>query len=109
MQELAEPAPACQTRFVAFWSDLDQLIVPQRAAAIDHPDLQARNVPLRGVGHMSLPISGPVVREIATLLAHLDEEGRTQTPGVTTLTQPEAGPAPAPPARARQTPASAPA
>jgi hypothetical protein len=71
---------------------MDQLIVPQRAAAIDHPDLQARNVALRGVGHMSLPIAGNVVHEIATLLAHLDEDGRTQTAGVTTLTMTEAGP-----------------
>ena len=86
MRELAEPAPGCRTRFVSFWSDMDQLIVPQRAAAIDHPDLQARNVRLRGVGHMSLPISGEVVHEIATLLAHLDEDGSTATAGVTTLT-----------------------
>jgi hypothetical protein len=71
---------------VAFWSDLDQLIVPQRSAAIDHPDLQARNVALRGVGHMSLPICGDVVHEIATLLAHLDEDGRTRTAGVRTIT-----------------------
>jgi pimeloyl-ACP methyl ester carboxylesterase len=102
MQELAAPAPGCRTRFVAFWSDLDQLIVPQRAAALDHPDLAARNVPLRGVGHMSLPISGQVVHEIATLLAHLDEDGRTQTPGVTTLTPPEPTAAPIPPSRARK-------
>ncbi|MCU1590242.1 MAG: Alpha/beta hydrolase fold [Frankiales bacterium] len=109
MQELAAPAPGCRTRFVAFWSDLDQLIVPQHAAAIDHPDLQARNIALHGVGHMSLPISGSVVHEIATLLAHLDEDGRTQTAGVTTLTLTEAGPVPAPPERAHQTPAVAPA
>ena len=102
MQELAAPAPGCRTRFVAFWSDLDQLIVPQRAAALEHPDLTARNVPLRGIGHMSLPISGQVVHEIATLLAHLDEDGRTQTPGVTTLTPAEATPAPAPRVRARK-------
>lgn len=86
MEELAEPAPGCRTRFVAFWSDLDQLIVPQRSAAIDHPDLTARNVPLRGVGHMSLPIHGPVVHEITTLLAHLEEDGSTLTAGVTPLT-----------------------
>ncbi|MGB8651586.1 MAG: alpha/beta fold hydrolase, partial [Mycobacteriales bacterium] len=73
--ELAEPAPGVRTRFVAFWSDLDQLIVPKRSARIDHPDLSARNVLLRGVGHMSLPIDGRVVREIAALLAHLDEDG----------------------------------
>jgi len=85
MAELAQPAAGCRTRFVAFWSDLDQLIVPQHSAAIDHPDLQARNVPLRGVGHMSLPIHGPVVHEITTLLAHLDEDGSTLTAGVTPL------------------------
>jgi pimeloyl-ACP methyl ester carboxylesterase len=109
MQELAEPAPACRTRFVAFWSDLDQLIVPQRAAALEHPDLAARNVALSGIGHMSLPISGQVVHAIATLLAHLDEDGRTQTPGVTTLTPTEPVAAPAPRNRTRRTHFGAPA
>ncbi|MCW2778910.1 MAG: putative serine esterase [Frankiales bacterium] len=85
MQELAEPAPGLRTRFVSFWSDLDQLIVPQRNARIDHPDLAARNVLLRGVGHMSLPIDGRVVHEIAQLLAHLDEDGSTVTAGVTPI------------------------
>jgi pimeloyl-ACP methyl ester carboxylesterase len=109
MAELAEPAPGCKTRFVAFWSDMDQLIVPQSAAAITHPDLQARNVRLRGVGHMSLPITGEVVHEIATLLAHLDEDGRTTSAGVTTLTLPDAGVVATPPAGGRGKRASAPA
>ena len=83
--ELAEPAAGCRTRFVAFWSDLDQMVLPASAARIDHPDLHARNVLLRGVGHMSLPIDGRVVREITSLLAHLDADGSTLTHGVTTL------------------------
>ena len=83
--ELAEPAPGIRTRFVAFWSDLDQLILPKRAARIEHPDLLARNVLLRGVGHMSLPIDGRVVREITTILAHLDADGGTVTAGVTPI------------------------
>ncbi len=87
MEELAEPAPGCRTRFVSFWSDLDQVVVPQRSAAIDHPDLQVRNVPLRGVGHMSLPIHSPVVHEISTLLAHLDEDGSTLTAGVSAISE----------------------
>jgi pimeloyl-ACP methyl ester carboxylesterase len=91
MAELAEPVEQCRTRFVAFWSDLDQMIVPKRSARIDHPDLTVRNVLLRGVGHMSLPIDGRVVHEIATLLAHLDEDGATLTHGVTSIT---AAPAP---------------
>ena len=85
MQELDAPAPGLRTRFVAFWSDLDQLVVPKRSARIDHADLTARNVLLRGVGHMSLPIDRRVVREITTLLAHLDEDGTTVTAGVTSI------------------------
>jgi pimeloyl-ACP methyl ester carboxylesterase len=74
MTELAEPAPGCQTRFVAFYSDVDQLIVPQRRARIRHPDLTARNVMVRGVGHLSLPFHGEVVHQITGMLAHLDEQ-----------------------------------
>ncbi|MCU1595301.1 MAG: hypothetical protein JWO12_2693 [Frankiales bacterium] len=99
MRELAEPAPAVRTRFVAFWSDLDQLIVPKRSARIDHPDLSARNVLLHGVGHMSLPIDGRVVREITTLLAHLDEDGATLTAGVTPISALAVEPVPTVPAR----------
>jgi pimeloyl-ACP methyl ester carboxylesterase len=98
MEELAEPASGLRTRFVAFWSDLDQLVVPKASGRIDHPDLPARNVLLRGIGHMSLPIDGRVVREITTLLAHLDEDGSTLTAGVTPI---DAQPAPAPAPKAR--------
>lgn len=83
--ELRSPAPGCRTRFLAVWSDLDQMIVPKTAARIDHPDLQARNVLIRGVGHMSLPINRRAVHEISMTLAHLDARGATLTPGVTSI------------------------
>ncbi len=70
--ELAEPAPGCRTRMLAVWSDLDQLVVPQRNARIEHPDLQARNLFVPGVGHMSLPVDRRVIHEIGTTLATLD-------------------------------------
>ena len=54
--ELDEPVPWCRTRFVVYWSDADQMILPQRNAALSHPDLAARNIALHGVGHISLPI-----------------------------------------------------
>ena len=73
MSELAEPAPDCRTRFVAFYSDVDQLIVPQRRARIRHPDLVASNVRVHGVGHLSLPFHGDVVHQITAALAHLGE------------------------------------
>lgn len=68
--ELAEPAPGCRTRFLSIWSDIDQLVVPQAHARIEHHDLDARNVLVRGVGHLSLPVDGRVIREIGQALAH---------------------------------------
>lgn len=91
LAELAEPAPGCRTRFVSFWSDLDQMIIPKRSARIDHPDLMARNVFVRGVGHMSLPIDGRVVHEICATLAHLGHDGTTLTAGVTSIASESAG------------------
>lgn len=83
--ELAEPAPGCDTRFICYWSDLDQVVVPQRNGRLLHPDLSVRNVLVRGVGHMSLPIQGRLVREITAALSQLDEAGHTVTPGVTAI------------------------
>jgi len=85
MRELAQPVPSCRTRFLAYWSDLDQMIFPQRNAALEHPDLSVRNIDLHGVGHMSLPILGSVVHGISSTLAHLDSEGHTVASGVTPL------------------------
>ena len=84
-EELEAPAPGCRTRFVAFWSDLDQLILPRDSARLDHPDLGARNVLVRGVGHMSIPVDRRVVHEISIMLSQLDAEGGTVTAGVTSL------------------------
>ena len=83
--ELAAPAPGCRTRMLSIWTDLDQMVIPKQSARLDHPDLMARNVFVRGVGHLSLPIDGRVVHEIGSTLAHLDHDGTTLTAGVTTL------------------------
>ncbi|MFN8125692.1 MAG: alpha/beta fold hydrolase [Candidatus Nanopelagicales bacterium] len=85
VQELDAPAPGCRTRFLSVWSDLDQMIIPKRSARLVHPDLNARNVFVRGVGHMSLPVDGRVVHEICTTLAHLDHDGSILTEGVTSI------------------------
>jgi len=71
--ELGEPAPDCDTRFIAFHSDLDQLIRPGRNARIEHPDLRARNVAVRGIGHMSLTNDAGIAFQIAAALAQLDD------------------------------------
>jgi pimeloyl-ACP methyl ester carboxylesterase len=71
IQELAEPAPGCRTRMTAIYSDLDQMILPTSSGRCDHPDLTARNILVRGVGHMSLPRHRAVVDEVAATLAGL--------------------------------------
>jgi pimeloyl-ACP methyl ester carboxylesterase len=85
MRELSAPAPGCRTRFVSYWSDLDQMVFPQRNAKMIHPDLAVRNIGIHGTGHMSLPIRGDVVHGISTALAQLGTDGSLLTAGVTEL------------------------
>lgn len=75
IRELAEPAPGCSTRFLAFYSDLDHMVVPARNGAVQHPDLDARNILIRGTGHTSFPLHGRVVHEITQALARLAKDG----------------------------------
>jgi pimeloyl-ACP methyl ester carboxylesterase len=79
LRELEEPAAGCGTRLTAIYSDLDQVVVPTRSGRCDHPDLQARNLLVRGVGHMSLPRDGSVVQEVAATLAGVRRTGRRST------------------------------
>ncbi|MCQ4079136.1 hypothetical protein NGB36_00515 [Streptomyces sp. RB6PN25] len=81
LRELAEPAVGCRTRFVAFYSDLDEAVIPTSRARIDHPDLDVRNVLVRGVGHLSLPIHRPAIDEIRTLLADISAVPPKGQPG----------------------------
>jgi pimeloyl-ACP methyl ester carboxylesterase len=85
MHELQQPVKGCRTRFLCYWSDIDQLMVPQRTAALDHPDLQVTNIQMHGVGHTSLPIMQSVVHGIGAALAHLDSDGSTVAPGASPL------------------------
>ncbi|RBY93462.1 lipase [Blastococcus sp. TF02-8] len=71
LRELDEPVASCRTRITAVYSDLDQMVLPTHSGRCDHPDLGARNVLFRGVGHMSLPIHRGVLDEVAATLAGL--------------------------------------
>ncbi len=86
--ELDQGVPGCRTRFICYWSDLDQMIVPKRNARMVHPTLSVQNVLVRGAGHMSLPISSRLVHEISTALSQLNSDGSTLTPGVSPLRRP---------------------
>ena len=71
LRTLDEPAPDCRTPLTAIYSDLDQVVVPTGSGRCEHPDLAVRNVLVRGVGHMSLPIHRAVLDEVAVTLAGL--------------------------------------
>lgn len=76
IEELRLPAPGCRTRFVSFWSELDQVIVPAEAACVDHPDLDAVNVRVSGIGHLALPVHPAVAAGIRQALdAHASAHG----------------------------------
>ncbi|CCG05047.1 esterase/lipase family protein [Blastococcus saxobsidens] len=78
LRELDEPAPYCRTRVTAVYSDLDQVVLPTQSGRCDHPDLAARNVLVRGVGHMSLPIHRGVLDEVASTLAGVRQTAGTR-------------------------------
>ncbi|MCA0146141.1 triacylglycerol lipase [Blastococcus sp. LR1] len=77
LRELEQPAPRCRTRVTAVYSDLDQMVLPTQSGRCDHPDLGARNLLFRGVGHMSLPMHRGVLDEVAATLAGHRETPRT--------------------------------
>ncbi|MFJ3227812.1 esterase/lipase family protein [Streptomyces sp. NPDC086783] len=75
IDELRMPAPGCRTRFVSFWSDLDQLMDPLESARVDHPDLLAQNVQVSGIGHLALPVHPAVATGIRQALDAEETEG----------------------------------
>ncbi|MFD3378712.1 MULTISPECIES: esterase/lipase family protein [unclassified Streptomyces] len=76
LDELCRPAPHCRTRFVSFWSDLDQLMDPLETACIEHPDLLVQNVRVSGIGHLALPVHPAVATGIRQALDADETEAR---------------------------------
>lgn len=83
IEELRTPAPGCRTRFVSFWSDLDQLMIPVETACIDHPDLIAQNVRVSGIGHLALPVHPAVAAGIREALE--SSQSATDTSGAVSV------------------------
>jgi triacylglycerol lipase len=79
IQELAAPTQGCRTRFVAFYSDIDHLVVPGRNARLDHPDLNVQNIAAHGVGHLSMPNNGRIAFSIAQALREPHSDGTSNT------------------------------
>ncbi|WP_079191483.1 esterase/lipase family protein [Streptomyces sp. CB00455] len=68
LTELADPAPGCATRCVAFWSEFDTLMSPVGTARIEHADLLVENVQVTGIGHLALPAHPTVIAAVRRAL-----------------------------------------
>jgi triacylglycerol lipase len=79
MAELAAPAPDCSTRFVAIYSDRDEVVLPTRSASLEHPDLSVTRIPVHGVGHLALLVNGSVMHAVASALAARNLEADRQS------------------------------
>ncbi|MFC0601130.1 lipase family alpha/beta hydrolase [Streptomyces palmae] len=80
IQELRQPAPGCRTRFVSFWSDADEAVSPAEMARIDHPDLLVRNVRVKGVGHLALPLHRATAAGVCEALGVSGTDGTEAVP-----------------------------
>ena len=81
LEELDAPVPGCRTRFITYWSDADQVVLPSATAPCATLTWPGATSKLHGVGHISMPIVGTVVQGISEALAQLDHEGHTTREG----------------------------
>ncbi|WP_367134996.1 esterase/lipase family protein [Saccharothrix sp. HUAS TT1] len=68
LSELAEPSDACRTRFVVVWSEMDQVIIPQSNARLEHPALVVEEHRIRDSGHLSLSIDSRTLHLIVSTI-----------------------------------------
>ncbi|MFD3959083.1 MULTISPECIES: esterase/lipase family protein [Streptomyces] len=86
IEELRRPAPGCRTRFVSFWGELDQVMVPVETACVDHPDLDAVNVRVTGIGHLALPVHPAVATAVREALeSQQTREGTAPSTGTSSV------------------------
>ncbi|MCC8250774.1 alpha/beta fold hydrolase [Saccharothrix luteola] len=75
LAELAEPSRPCRTRFVVVWSEMDQVIVPQRNARLEHPALVVEEHRIRDSGHLSLSVDTRTLHLVVTAITRSDDGG----------------------------------
>ncbi|HUG86738.1 MAG TPA: alpha/beta fold hydrolase [Euzebya sp.] len=68
MRKLEETARPSDVRWIAVYSDLDLLVMPAINAKLVHPALRAHNIKVADLGHLSLLLSGDVMRLVVSHL-----------------------------------------
>ncbi|WP_433265639.1 esterase/lipase family protein [Actinosynnema sp. CS-041913] len=68
LSELAAPCPPCRTRFVVVWSEMDQVVIPQRHARLEHSSLVVEEHQIRDSGHLSLSVDTRALHVVVTAI-----------------------------------------
>jgi pimeloyl-ACP methyl ester carboxylesterase len=76
--EFRRPAPGCRTRFLAVWSHQDPTMIPRSSARISHPDLDAEELELTGVGHLSMVVDPRTLHRVVAWMAGVDRDVPTR-------------------------------
>lgn len=77
MQRLEATARPTAVRWVAYYSNLDALVLPSSSAKIDTPALDATNVLVKDTGHLAVLLSPDVA---ASIVAQLQRDPRSTGP-----------------------------
>jgi triacylglycerol lipase len=72
LDRLERTAKPNSVRFVSFYSNLDPLVIPASSAKLTTPALDATNIFMKDLGHMSFLLSGELIRSVVNMLSSLD-------------------------------------
>ncbi|MDP8978442.1 MAG: alpha/beta fold hydrolase [Actinomycetota bacterium] len=72
LERLRAGARRADVRYISYYSDLDVWVVPAVSAKLTVPALEATNVRVRDIGHLSMLLSGEVIRSVVDYLSRPD-------------------------------------
>jgi pimeloyl-ACP methyl ester carboxylesterase len=80
LERLDSHARESDVRFISYYSNLDPLVVPASSAKCATPALRAQNVLVKDHGHMSLLLSGELIRSVLVALSNLEPSAAALAP-----------------------------
>ncbi|HSK96197.1 MAG TPA: alpha/beta fold hydrolase [Euzebyales bacterium] len=76
LQRLERTAMPSDTKWISYYSDLDFMVTPAVSAKLTHPALDATNVRVRDVGHLSMLLSPSLLNDLVHRLNTRHAEDR---------------------------------
>lgn len=72
VERLEQAARPSSVRYICYYSDLDVFVVPAVSAKLSVSALQAVNIRIHDIGHLSMLLSGEVIQSVVDHLSHPD-------------------------------------